>query len=102
VQVAEGGDQGGGEGGRVDVMGHSHETTCRRLTHRPLQRRKERSASRGIVEWLTIRIKSRDTTLRQQEATGASIWLSRSPIQRPIRAFSSTVVRISVTCGLCS
>src|SRR5581483_2245677 len=36
----------------------------------------------------------------RKKRTGPSIWLSRSPIHRPIRSFSSGVVRINVTCGL--
>ena len=66
------------------------------LAHAALQRGKQRRVRLRIPERL-----ARETPPSgKKKRTGPSIRLSFSPIQRPMRSFSSGVVRIKVTCGL--
>ena len=81
----EGVEHGGGESRIVDVRGDAHELAGRGLPHGLFERAEQRRIGGLIVEGPPGASSAETPPSGSRKRTGASIWLSRSPIQRPMR-----------------
>ena len=98
--VAEGVDRGLGEGRVVDMGVDLDELAVGRRLPAVADRGEQRRIGLRIMEGLARRSMAETPWSGSRKRTGPSMRLMRSMIQRPIAAFSSGVVRISVTCAL--
>src|SRR5262245_42742918 len=100
--LIEGADGDLGEGRLVDVQIELDELAVARRPPVFADTLEQRRICRRVVKRLAFRINGGHTFERQQKPHGSSHTFRRSTMKAPILAFSSGVVRMSVTCALCT